>query len=279
MEENQKIVSYSPREIVSELDRFVIGQTEAKRAVAIALRNRWRRQELPDDIKEEVLPKNILMIGPTGVGKTEISRRLSKLAEAPFIKVEATKFTEVGYVGKDVEQIIRDLIEISISLVKEKKRKEVLAKAQLSAEERVLEVLVGKNASSATKESYRKRLRAGDLDNNEIEISVQDNPQMPSFEIPGMQGNVGMVSIGDIFGKGLQKKKKKKMAIKESYEYLIEEESDKLMDNDQILKEAKFAAENNGIVFLDEIDKVSVRSDGRSGEMYQERVFKEIYCP
>jgi len=202
MEENQKIVSYSPREIVSELDRFVIGQTEAKRAVAIALRNRWRRQELPDDIKEEVLPKNILMIGPTGVGKTEISRRLSKLAEAPFIKVEATKFTEVGYVGKDVEQIIRDLIEISISLVKERKRKEVLAKAQLSAEERVLEVLVGKNASSATKESYRKRLRAGDLDNNEIEISVQDNPQMPSFEIPGMQGNVGMVSIGDIFGKG-----------------------------------------------------------------------------
>ena len=236
MEENQKIVSYSPREIVSELDRFVIGQTEAKRAVAIALRNRWRRQELPDDIKEEVLPKNILMIGPTGVGKTEISRRLSKLAEAPFIKVEATKFTEVGYVGKDVEQIIRDLIEISISLVKERKRKEVLAKAQLSAEERVLEVLVGKNASSATKESYRKRLRAGDLDNNEIEISVQDNPQMPSFEIPGMQGNVGMVSIGDIFGKGLQKKKKKKMVIKESYEYLIEEESDKSMDNDQILK-------------------------------------------
>jgi len=210
MEENQKIVSYSPREIVSELDRFVIGQTEAKRAVAIALRNRWRRQELPDDIKEEVLPKNILMIGPTGVGKTEISRRLSKLAEAPFIKVEATKFTEVGYVGKDVEQIIRDLIEISISLVKERKRKEVLAKAQLSAEERVLEVLVGKNASSATKESYRKRLRAGDLDNNEIEISVQDNPQMPSFEIPGMQGNVGMVSIGDIFGKGLQKKEKEK---------------------------------------------------------------------
>ena len=188
MEENQKIVSFSPREIVSELDRFVIGQSQAKRAVAIALRNRWRRQELPEEIKEEVLPKNILMIGPTGVGKTEISRRLSKLAEAPFIKVEATKFTEVGYVGKDVEQIIRDLIEISIALVKEKKRKEVLAKAQLAAENRVLEVLVGKNASSATKESYRKRLRAGDLDNNEIEISVQDNPQMPSLEIPGMQG-------------------------------------------------------------------------------------------
>jgi ATP-dependent HslUV protease ATP-binding subunit HslU len=265
MEENQKIVSFSPREIVSELDRFVIGQSEAKRAVAIALRNRWRRQELPEEIREEVLPKNILMIGPTGVGKTEISRRLSKLAEAPFIKVEATKFTEVGYVGKDVEQIIRDLIEISIALVKERKRKEVLAKAQMSAEERVLEVLVGKNASSATKESYRKRLRAGDLDNNEIEISVQDSPQMPSFDIPGMQGSVGMVSIGDIFGKGITKKKKKKMIVKESYDYLIEEESDKLMDNDQVLKEAKFAAENNGIVFLDEIDKVSARSDGRSG--------------
>ncbi|MEK9732035.1 MAG: ATP-dependent protease ATPase subunit HslU [Pelagibacteraceae bacterium] len=265
MEENQKIVSFSPREIVSELDRFVIGQSQAKRAVAIALRNRWRRQELPEEIREEVLPKNILMIGPTGVGKTEISRRLSKLAEAPFIKVEATKFTEVGYVGKDVEQIIRDLIEISISLVKEKKRKEVLAKAQLAAENRVLEVLVGKNASSATKESYRKRLRAGDLDNNEIEISVQDNAQMPSFEIPGMQGSVGMVSIGDIFGKGMAKKKKKKMTVKESYEYLIQEESEKLMDNDQVLKEAKFAAENNGIVFLDEIDKVSARSDGRSG--------------
>ncbi|MEK9959756.1 MAG: AAA family ATPase, partial [Pelagibacteraceae bacterium] len=265
MEEKQKIVSFSPREIVSELDRFVIGQSEAKRAVAIALRNRWRRQELPDEIKEEVLPKNILMIGPTGVGKTEISRRLSKLAEAPFIKVEATKFTEVGYVGKDVEQIIRDLIEISIALIKEKKRKEVLAKAQMSAEERVLEVLVGKNASAATLESYRKRLRAGDLDNNQIEISVQDSPQMPSFEIPGMQGGVGMVSIGDIFGKGMGKKKKKKMTVKESYDYLIEEESDKLIDQDQILKEAKFAAENNGIVFLDEIDKVSARSDGRVG--------------
>jgi len=265
MEKNQKIVSFSPREIVSELDRFVIGQAEAKRAVAIALRNRWRRQELPEEIREEVLPKNILMIGPTGVGKTEISRRLSKLAEAPFIKVEATKFTEVGYVGKDVEQIIRDLIEISIALVKERKRKEVQAKAQLAAENRVLEVLVGKNASAATKESYRKRLRAGDLDDNEIEIMVSDNPQMPSFEIPGMQGNVGMVSIGDIFGKGMQKKKKKKMTVKESYEYLIQEEAEKLMDDDQVLKEAKFAAENNGIVFLDEIDKVSARSDGRSG--------------
>ena len=277
MEAEQKIVSFSPREIVSELDRFVIGQAEAKRAVAIALRNRWRRQELPDDMREEVLPKNILMVGPTGVGKTEISRRLSKLAQAPFMKVEATKFTEVGYVGKDVEQIIRDLIEIAISLVKEKKRKEVKAKAQVSAEERVLDALVGKNASVATRESFRKRLRAGDLDKNTIELSVQDNPQMPSFEIPGMQGGVGMVSIGDIFGKGLGgKKKKKKMTVNESFEYLIQEESDKLIDQDQILKEAKFAAENNGIVFLDEIDKVSARSDRTGADVSREGVQRDL---
>ena len=198
MENEQKIVSFSPREIVSELDRYVIGQADAKKAVAIALRNRWRRQELPDDLREEVLPKNILMVGPTGVGKTEISRRLSKLSEAPFIKVEATKFTEVGYVGKDVEQIIRDLIEISIALVKEKKRKEVEAKSQLSSEERVLDTLVGKSATPATRESFRKRLRAGDLDDTVIEIAVQDNPSTPSFEIPGMQGGVGMVNIGEI---------------------------------------------------------------------------------
>jgi ATP-dependent HslUV protease ATP-binding subunit HslU len=276
MENPQKIVSFSPREIVSELDRFVIGQADAKRAVAIALRNRWRRQELPDEIREEVLPKNILMIGPTGVGKTEISRRLSKLAEAPFIKVEATRFTEVGYVGKDVEQIIRDLIEIAIVLIKEKKRKEVQAKAQLAAEERVLEVLVGKSASSATKESYRKRLRAGDLDSNIIEISVQDNPQMPTFEIPGAQGNVGMISIGDIFGKGLAKKKKKKMTVKESYQYLVEEESDKLIDQDQIIKEAKFSTENNGIVFLDEIDKISARNDRYGADVSREGVQRDL---
>ena len=258
--------SLTPKVIKEELDRYVIGQDDAKKAVAIALRNRWRRLNVKDEtLRDDIIPKNILMIGPTGCGKTEIARKLAKLTKSPFIKVEATKFTEIGYVGRDVEQIIRDLIEISIALVKEKKKKEVLAKAQLSAENRVLEVLVGKNASAATKESYRKRLRAGDLDNNEIEISVQDNPQMPSFEIPGMQGNVGMVSIGDIFGKGLKKKKKKKMTVKESYEYLILEESDKLMDDDQVLKEAKFAAENNGIVFLDEIDKVSARSDGRAG--------------
>jgi ATP-dependent HslUV protease ATP-binding subunit HslU len=277
METEQKIVSFSPREIVSELDRYVIGQTDAKKAVAIALRNRWRRQELPEDLKEEVMPKNILMVGPTGVGKTEISRRLAKLAEAPFIKVEATKFTEVGYVGKDVEQIIRDLIEIGISLIKEKKRKEVEAKSQLSSEERVLDELVGKNASVATRESFRKRLRAGDLDNNIIEISVQETPTMPSFEIPGMQGGVGMVSIGDIFGKGMGgKKKKKKMTVKESYIYLIQEESDKLIDQDQIIKEAKFAVENNGIVFLDEIDKVSARSERSGADVSREGVQRDL---
>jgi ATP-dependent HslUV protease ATP-binding subunit HslU len=277
MENEQKIVSFSPREIVSELDRYVIGQAEAKKAVAIALRNRWRRQELPDDLREEVLPKNILMVGPTGVGKTEISRRLSKLSEAPFIKVEATKFTEVGYVGKDVEQIIRDLIEISIALVKEKKRKEVEAKSQLSSEERVLDTLVGKSATPATRESFRKRLRAGDLDDTVIEIAVQDNPSTPSFEIPGMQGGVGMVNIGDIFGKGSAgKKKKKKMSVKESYEYIIQEESDKLIDQDQIIKEAKFSVENNGIVFLDEIDKVSARSERSGTDVSREGVQRDL---
>ena len=277
MENEQKIVSFSPREIVSELDRYVIGQAEAKKAVAIALRNRWRRQELPDDLREEVLPKNILMVGPTGVGKTEISRRLSKLSEAPFIKVEATKFTEVGYVGKDVEQIIRDLIEISIALVKEKKRKEVEAKSQLSSEERVLDTLVGKSATPATRESFRKRLRAGDLDDTVIEIAVQDNPSTPSFEIPGMQGGVGMVNIGDIFGKGSAgKKKKKKMSVKESYEYIIQEESDKLIDQDQIVKEAKFSVENNGIVFLDEIDKVSARSERSGTDVSREGVQRDL---
>jgi len=277
MENEQKIVSFSPREIVSELDRYVIGQADAKKAVAIALRNRWRRQELPDDLREEVLPKNILMVGPTGVGKTEISRRLSKLSEAPFIKVEATKFTEVGYVGKDVEQIIRDLIEISIALVKEKKRKEVEAKSQLSSEERVLDTLVGKSATPATRESFRKRLRAGDLDDTIIEIAVQDNPSTPSFEIPGMQGGVGMVNIGDIFGKGSAgKKKKKKMSVKESYEHIIQEESDKLIDQDQIIKEAKFSVENNGIVFLDEIDKVSARSERSGTDVSREGVQRDL---
>ncbi len=270
--------SLSPREIVSELDRFVVGQNKAKRAVAIALRNRWRRQALSGDMKDEVLPKNILMIGPTGVGKTEISRRLSKLAEAPFVKVEATRFTEVGYVGRDVEQIVRDLLEIAISMEKVKKRKEVHAQAQKLAEERVLDALVGNKASVATRESFRKRLRDGDLDDNEIEIAVADSNQMPSFEIPGMPGaNVGMINISDVLGKSMgQKPKKKKMSVKESHEILINEESDKLIEQDKIIKAAKNSTENNGIVFLDEIDKISARTDRVGGDVSREGVQRDL---
>ena len=270
--------SLSPREIVSELDRFVVGQNKAKRAVAIALRNRWRRQALSGDMKDEVLPKNILMIGPTGVGKTEISRRLSKLAEAPFVKVEATRFTEVGYVGRDVEQIVRDLLEIAISMEKVKKRKEVHAQAQKLAEERVLDALVGNKASVATRESFRKRLRDGDLDNNEIEIAVAESNQMPSFEIPGMPGaNVGMINISDVLGKSMgQKPKKKKMSVKESHEILINEESDKLIEQDKIIKAAKNSTENNGIVFLDEIDKISARTDRVGGDVSREGVQRDL---
>jgi len=268
----------SPREIVSELDRYVIGQNAAKRAVAIALRNRWRRQALKGEMKDEVLPKNILMIGPTGVGKTEISRRLSKLAEAPFVKVEATRFTEVGYVGRDVEQIVRDLLEIAIAMEKVKKRKEVFTKAQQAAEERVLEAMVGNKASIATRESFRKRLRNGDLDKNEIEIDVHDSPSMPSFEIPGMPGaNIGMINIGEMFGKTMGKKpKKKKMTVKESHEILIAEESDKLIEQDKIVKSAKVSTENNGIVFLDEIDKVSARGDRIGGDVSREGVQRDL---
>ena len=270
--------SLSPREIVSELDRFVVGQNKAKRAVAIALRNRWRRQAIDGDMKDEVLPKNILMMGPTGVGKTEISRRLSKLAEAPFVKVEATRFTEVGYVGRDVEQIIRDLIEIAIAMERTKKRKEVHAKAQKLAEERVLDALVGNNATVATRESFRKRLRNGDLDDNEIEIAISENNQMPSFEIPGMPGaNIGMINISDAIGKSLgQKPKKKKMSVKESHEILINEESDKLIEEDKIIKSAKDSAENNGIVFLDEIDKISARTDRVGGDVSREGVQRDL---
>tara|TARA_A100001011_G_scaffold343762_1_gene378357 strand:+ start:1144 stop:2526 length:1383 start_codon:yes stop_codon:yes gene_type:complete len=279
-ENESKVSALSPREIVSELDRYVIGQKEAKKAVAVALRNRWRRQALTDDMRDEVLPKNILMIGPTGVGKTEISRRLSRLAEAPFIKVEATRFTEVGYVGRDVEQIIRDLIEIAIAMVRERKRKEVNAKAQLLAEEKVLDQLVGSKASVATRESFRKRLRNGDLDNNEIEIEVFDNPSsMQSFEIPGMPGaNVGMVNIGDIFGKsmGNKKGKKKKMKVKESHDILVAQESDKMIEEDKIIKEAKKSTEDNGIVFLDEIDKVSARGDRVGGDVSREGVQRDL---
>ena len=275
-----KVSALSPREIVSELDRYVIGQKEAKKAVAVALRNRWRRQALSDEMKDEVLPKNILMIGPTGVGKTEISRRLSKLAEAPFIKVEATRFTEVGYVGRDVEQIIRDLIEIAIAMERERKRKEVKAKAELKAEEKVLDSLVGNKASVATRESFRKRLRSGDLDSNEIEIEVQNNSSgIQSFDIPGMPGgNVGMVNIGEILGKsmGNKKGKKKKMTVKESHDILVAQESDKMIEEDKIIVEAKKATEENGIVFLDEIDKVSARSDRVGGDVSREGVQRDL---
>jgi ATP-dependent HslUV protease ATP-binding subunit HslU len=278
--DSSKVSALSPREIVSELDRYVIGQKEAKKAVAVALRNRWRRQALSDEMRDEVLPKNILMIGPTGVGKTEISRRLSRLAEAPFIKVEATRFTEVGYVGRDVEQIIRDLIEIAIAMEREKKRKEVKAKAELKAEEKVLDALVGNKASVATRESFRKRLRNGDLDNNEIEIEVQGTAAgLQSFEIPGMPGgNVGMVNLGDILGKsmGNKKGKKKKMTVKESHEILIAQESDKMIEEDKIINEAKKATEENGIVFLDEIDKVSARSDRMGGDVSREGVQRDL---
>ena len=278
--DSSKVSALSPREIVSELDRYVIGQREAKKAVAVALRNRWRRQALSDEMRDEVLPKNILMIGPTGVGKTEISRRLSRLAEAPFIKVEATRFTEVGYVGRDVEQIVRDLIEIAIAMERVKKRKEVKAKAELKAEEKVLDALVGNKASVATRESFRKRLRNGDLDGNEIEIEVQDKASgLQSFEIPGMPGgNVGMVNLGDILGKSMGNKKgrKKKMLVKESHDILVAQESDKMIEEDKIIKEAKKATEENGIVFLDEIDKVSARSDRVGGDVSREGVQRDL---
>lgn len=273
------MTSFSPREIVSELDRYIIGQNDAKRAVAIALRNRWRRQQLPDALRDEVLPKNILMIGPTGVGKTEISRRLARLAEAPFIKVEATKFTEVGYVGRDVEQIIRDLIEISIAQVRERKRKDVQAKAQLHAEARVLDALVGKGASDSTRESFRRKLHDGELDDKEVEIEVADQGAMPNFDVPGLPGGqIGMINLSDMFGKALGggRTKPRKMTVRESHDLLIAEESDKLLDQEQLTQEAIRLVEQSGIVFLDEVDKICARAERQGGDVSREGVQRDL---
>tara|TARA_B100000809_G_scaffold7202_1_gene7121 strand:- start:303 stop:1616 length:1314 start_codon:yes stop_codon:yes gene_type:complete len=272
--------SFSPREIVSELDKFIIGQQKAKRAVAVALRNRWRRKQLPESLREEILPKNILMVGPTGCGKTEISRRLAKLAHAPFIKVEATKFTEIGYVGRDVEQIIRDLVEISISQAKIKMGKEVQAHAEKNAEERILDVLVSKTSSPATREAFRKKLRNGELNNNEVEIPVATNSSfnLPTMDIPGMPGSqMGMINLGDVLGKSFSApKKNKKMTIEESHTYLLQEETDRLLDNDKIIKKAIEEVEQNGIVFIDEIDKITSRHDKASGDVSREGVQRDL---
>ena len=274
------MTSFTPREIVSELDRFIVGQDSAKKAVAIALRNRWRRQQVKGSLKDEILPKNILMIGPTGVGKTEIARRLAKLADAPFIKVEATKFTEVGYVGRDVEQIIRDLLEISININKENLKKEVNAKAELNAEKRVIEALVGSSSTNQTKEKFKKMLRNGELDNQDIEIEISPKSQSPlkSMDIPGMPGGMmGMINLGDLLGKGFgNTKEKRKLSVKESYEILLDEESEKLIDNDSLIKRAIKNVEDDGIVFIDEIDKICGKNSGSSGEVSREGVQRDL---
>ena len=269
----------TPREIVSELDRFIIGQKDAKRAVAVALRSRWRRKQLDDSLREEVYPKNILMIGPTGVGKTEISRRLAKLAKAPFIKVEATKFTEVGYVGRDVEQIVRDLVDSAIAMTRDQMREDVKAKAVRAAEDRVIEAIAGSDAREATRELFRKKLRSGELDHTEIELEVADtsNP-MPMFDIPGQPGSqMGMMNLGDIFGKALgQRTTKRKMTVSQSHDVLMEEEADKLLDDEAVTRRAMSAVEENGIVFLDEIDKVCARSDARGADVSREGVQRDL---
>ena len=277
----EKKKNYTPKEIVKELDRYIIGQNEAKKAVAIALRNRWRRQRVPEDLREEILPKNILMIGPTGVGKTEISRRLAKLTEAPFLKVEATKFTEVGYVGRDVEQIIRDLMQISITMTQDKLRNKVKLQAQHNAEERVLDALVGKSASLETRSKFRAQLRSGKLNKKIVEIDLVDNPSgggLPTLDIPGMPGSqVGMINLNELLGKGMgQKKKKKKMSIKKIYKPLMDEESDKLIDQEKIISSAKKDVEENGIVFLDEMDKICARSERVGGDISREGVQRDL---
>ena len=272
------MTNYSPREIVSELDRYIVGQGDAKRAVAIALRNRWRRKQLPENLREEVTPKNILMIGPTGVGKTEIARRLAKLANAPFLKVEATKFTEVGYVGRDVEQIVRDLVEVALNMVREQRRKEVRARAKAAAEERVLDALVGQGSSAATRESFRKKLRNGELAQSQVEIDVEDTASpIGQLDIPGQPG-VGMVNIGDIFGKAFGRRTKRvRMNVEEAYEPLLREESDKLLDQDALLKEALRITAEDGIVFLDEIDKIASRSERvGGGDVSREGVQRDL---
>ena len=271
--------AFTPREIVSELDRYIVGQTEAKRAVAVALRNRWRRQQLPRALRDEVLPKNILMIGPTGVGKTEISRRLARLANAPFLKVEATKFTEVGYVGRDVEQIIRDLLEIGITMVREQRREEVKTRAQMAAEDRVLDALVGANSSEATRNAFRQRLRSGELDAKEVEIQVAEGGSgMPTFDIPGMPGaQMGMINLNDMLGKAFgQRSKARRLTVLESYEVLIAEESDKLLDQDKLIKEAIERVEQHGIVFIDEIDKICARSERMGADVSREGVQRDL---